>query len=155
MFDTSFGTVLGVVVRVAIVYVSLLCLLRFAGRRTMSDVTPMDIMVMLLVSETVSPALTAGDTSLTVGLLAATTLIAIASFTSFVVFRSRRAEKLVSGRTETLVKNGRLEQDVARRYRITTEDLEMALHKAGVLHVKDVRRAFVESDGEITVVPTD
>lgn len=153
MFDTSLATVLGVIPRVAIVYAVLLLLLRLSGRRTMSDVTPMDIMVMLLVSETVSPALNGGDDSVTVGLVAATTLVTIASVTSYVVFRSRRAEALISGKTERLIKDGHLDENVLRRYRITDEDLDMALHQAGVLRVDDVARAYVEADGEITVVP--
>lgn len=153
MFETSLGTVIGVMARVAIIYAMLLCLLRLSGRRTMSDVTPMDIMVMLLVSETVSPALTAGDDSLTVGLVAAGTLVAIASVTSWLVFRSRGAEILISGRTERLIKDGRVDEEVLRRYRITDEDLDMALHQAGVLRVDHVARAYIEPDGEITVVP--
>jgi uncharacterized membrane protein YcaP (DUF421 family) len=152
MFETTIATVLSVMVRVAVVYFVLLFLMRASGRRTMSDVTPMDIMVMLLVSETVSPALTAGDDSLTVGLAAAATLIGIATATSFLVFRSRRAEQLISGSTQLLIKDGRVDADVLRRYRITDEDLDMALHQGGVLHVGEVRRAYVEADGEITVV---
>jgi uncharacterized membrane protein YcaP (DUF421 family) len=152
MFDTTLSTLGSVVIRVAIVYVTLLFLLRLSGRRTMSDVTPMDIMVMLLVSETVSPALTANDESLTVGLVAATTLVLIASATSILVFRSRRAETVISGRTQVLIKDGKVDADVLRRYRITDEDLDMALHQNGVLAVSEVRRAFVEADGEITIV---
>jgi uncharacterized membrane protein YcaP (DUF421 family) len=154
MFDTTLGTLGSVVIRVAAVYVTLLFLLRLSGRRTMSDITPMDIMVMLLVSETVSPALTANDDSLTVGLVAATTLVLIASATSILVFRSRRAETIISGRTQTLIKDGKVDADVLRRYRITDEDLDMALHQNGVLAVSEVRRAFVEADGEITIVKT-
>jgi uncharacterized membrane protein YcaP (DUF421 family) len=152
MFETSIETVLGVVARVAIIYGALLFMLRASGRRTMSDVTPMDIMVMLLVSETVSPALTAGDDSVTVGLAAAATLVAIATATSYLVFRSRKAESVISGRTALLVRDGKVDTDVLHRYRITDEDLRMALHQNGLAHVADVGRAYVEADGEITIV---
>lgn len=152
MFDTTPTHLAEIVVRVAIVYVALLVMMRVSGRRTMSDVTPMDIMLLLLVSETVSPSLTAGDESLTAGLVAAATLIALAVALSALVFRSRTAERLLSGATATLVRDGRLDDRVMRRYRITREDLDMALHREGLEHVADVRRAFVEADGEITVV---
>ncbi|HUQ02161.1 MAG TPA: YetF domain-containing protein [Kofleriaceae bacterium] len=152
MFDTTATAVLGVVIRVAVVYLALLFLLRVSGRRTMSDVTPMDIMMMLLVSETVSPALTGNDDSLVVGLVAATTLIAIASAISLLVFHSRRAEVVISGRTAVLIKDGHVDSAVLRRYRITDEDLETSLHQNGLMAVSEVRRAFVEPDGEITVV---
>lgn len=153
MFETSLATVGTTIARVAIIYVGMLVMLRLSGRRTMSDVTPMDIMVMLLVSETVSPALTGGDDTVSVGLVAAATLILIATGTSFLVFRSSTAEKIISGKTELLIRDGEIDGKVMRRYRITIEDLQMAMHQQGLMHIADVGRAFVEADGEITVVP--
>lgn len=152
MFDTSAERLAEIVIRVAIVYATLLVLMRLAGRRTMSDVMPMDIMVMLLVSETVSPSLTAGDESLTAGLVAAATLMGLASVAGYIVYRSRTAERLISGSTETLVRDGRIDEQIMRRFRITREDLDMALHQQGVDELAEVRRAFVEADGEITIV---
>lgn len=152
MFELTGAAGISIVVRVVIVYFALLAMLRIAGRRTMSDVTPMDMLVMLLVSETVSPALTAGEDSVSAGLLAAATLVVMAVATSYVVFRSRRAEVLVSGATDVLIRDGHVDPAVIRRHRITDEDLAMALHQHGLLEVEDVARAFVESDGEITIV---
>lgn len=152
MFAITGAAALGIVARVVIIYFALLAMLRLAGRRTMSDVTPMDMLVMLLVSETVSPALTAGEESVPAGLLAAATLVIMAVATSHVVFRSRRVEVLVSGATDVLIRDGHVDATIIRRHRITDEDLRMALHQAGVLQVSDVARAFVECDGEITIV---
>jgi uncharacterized membrane protein YcaP (DUF421 family) len=152
VFQIDLSTVLGIVARVSIVYVALLLMLRLSGRRTMSDVTPMDIMVMLLVSETVSPSLTAGDETLTGGLAAAATLILLSVASSWLAFRSQRAEALLSGRTAALIKDGQVDAAVMRRFRITDEDLRMALHQNGVLSVGEVRCGFVEADGEITII---
>jgi uncharacterized membrane protein YcaP (DUF421 family) len=155
MFDTDASKLPEIVLRVALIYAGLLVLMRLAGRRTMSDVMPMDIMVMLLVSETVSPALTAGDESLTAGFVAAGTLIGLSVAVSWVVFRNRTAERVLSGSPALLIRDGHVDGAVMRRYRITNEDLEMALHQKGLLAVAQVRRAFVEADGEITVIKAD
>lgn len=152
MFAISGSALAAIVVRSAIIFVALLTLLRVVGRRTLSDVTPMDMVVMLLVSETVSPALTQGDESVTGGLAAAATLIALSAAASHLAYRSRRAEKILSGTTDVLIRDGRVDPAVMRRYRITDADLQMALHQHGALHVGAVARAFVEPDGEITVV---
>ena len=153
MFGTSLGTLAEIAVRVVLIYAALLLTLRLAGRRTLSDITPLDMLVMLLVSETVSPALTAGDQSVTAGLVAAITLVLVATIASALAFRSRRIERALSGTAAMLIKDGVVDVEVLRRYRITNEDLDVALHQGGVLAVSEVRRAFVEADGEITIIP--
>lgn len=152
MFDIAGNDALEIVARVAIVYSALLIMLRLAGRRTLGDITPMDMLLMLLVSETVSPAMTGGDESVTGGMVAAGTLIVLAFVMSHAVFRSRRIEQLVTGAVSVVIKDGKVDGDVMRKYRITDEDLKTALHQNGVLRVDVVARAFVEADGEITIV---
>jgi uncharacterized membrane protein YcaP (DUF421 family) len=143
---------LEIVARVAIVYVALLAMLRLGGRRALSDITPMDMMVLLLVSETVSPALTAGEHSIAAGLVAAAALIGLSVLASVISFRSRRFEQIVGGRPETLIRDGKVDAAMMRRHRITDDDLRTALHEGGVLSVAEVRRAFVEADGEIVII---
>lgn len=152
MFSISAGDALSIVARVAIIYVSLLVLLRIVGRRTLSDVTPMDMLVMLLISETVSPSLTNGNDSIPGGVLAAGTLIALASLTSRLAFRHRGFERLTSGATALLIRDGKVDSATMRRFRITDEDLDTALHENGVLRVDQVARGFVEACGDITIV---
>jgi uncharacterized membrane protein YcaP (DUF421 family) len=141
--------------RVALIYVALLVLLRLAGRRSLSDITPMDMMVLLLVSETVSPSLTAGDDSLASGLVAAATLIGLSVLATWLSYRSRRFERIAGGAAATLIRDGVVDHAVRQRYRITDDDLRTALHEGGVLGPDEVRRAFVEADGNITVIKAE
>lgn len=138
--------------RVALLYLFCLLLLRLAGRRELSQLSPIDLMAMLLLSETVSPALTGGDDSLAGGMIAAGTLVALSVAVSWMSYRSRRFEKLVQGHALVLIDNGRVHSDVMRQERISNEDLRTALHEQGVLAVDEVKRAFVEPGGEITVI---
>jgi uncharacterized membrane protein YcaP (DUF421 family) len=138
--------------RVVAIYVALLVLLRVIGRRTMAQLRPIDLLTMLLLSETVSPALTAGDDSLGGGLVAAGTLGAAAALTSWLSFRFRWFDVLLDGATLVLVRDGKLDARVLRAQRITDEELRTALHESGVATVSEVERAFVEPDGSITIV---
>jgi uncharacterized membrane protein YcaP (DUF421 family) len=142
---------LEIVGRVVAVYVVCMVLLRLT-RREMSEMGPMDLLTMLLLSETVSPAMTANSDSLVVGLVAAGTLMALCVFTEILVFRSRRAAKLIEGSAEVLIRDGKVNSDAMRRFRITDEDLRATLHDKGLLGVDEVKRAFVEADGQITVI---
>ena len=71
--------------RVSIVYVVLLILLRVGGKKEMAQMTPMDLLTMLLLSETVQQAMLSEDTSVLGGLVAATTLIVLALVSGYAI----------------------------------------------------------------------
>jgi len=142
-----------VVARVAILYLALMLMIRLAGKREVGQLTPVDLLGMLLLSETVSPALTAGDTSLGGALVAAATLLASSVAVSRMAYRWPRAERWIDGEPVPVVDGGRLLADAARSERISSRDLESALRRHGLESVEQVRRAVVETNGEITVIP--
>lgn len=152
MFDIEGMKVLEIVGRVSIIYIGCMILLRLSGRREMSQLSPMDFLGMLLLSETVSPALTGDDDSITGGMVAATTLIIWSVGTAWMAFANRKAESLLQGEAVVLIEDGRVKADVIKKHRISPDDLENALHHHGMLHVREVKRAYVEADGEITMV---
>jgi uncharacterized membrane protein YcaP (DUF421 family) len=143
---------LEIVARVTVIYIAAMVLLRISGRREMSELGPMDLLTMLLVSETVSPALTGEDSSVQGGLLAAATLFALSVLTSKLVFKSRRAEQVISGEAVVLIDRGKVRPDVLNRFRISNDDLRAKLHEHGLLRVDQVLRAYVEADGDITII---
>jgi uncharacterized membrane protein YcaP (DUF421 family) len=138
--------------RIAIIYISCMVLLRVSGRREMSELGPMDLLTMLLLSETVSPALTGGDNSIVGGLVAAVTLIVLSVATTFIVYRSRAAERVIQGAAVVLIRDGKVDGRVMRKFRMTAEDLDTTLHQHGLLRVDEVKRAYVEADGEVTII---
>ena len=148
----TFGHALELVARVVAIYVALVVLLRLGGKRELAQMTPLDFLTFLLLSETVSPALTGGDISIFGGLITAGTLIGIALLVGWLTFRSRTIEVIIEGRAAILIKHGRVDREILRKHRITDQALRTALHGAGVVHVAEVAKAFIEPDGEITVI---
>ena len=146
---------LEIVGRVTVIYVAAMILLRLSGRREMAELGPMDLLAMLLVSEAVSPALTGGDDSLGAGLLAAATVMALGVLVSWMTFRWRRAERLITGEAAVLIDHGKLRPEVLRRYRITNDELRAKLHENGLQRVEQVKRAYVEADGDVTIIEED
>jgi uncharacterized membrane protein YcaP (DUF421 family) len=152
VFEISLMKVLEILLRVTVIYVSCMVLLRLSGRRELSEMGPMDLLAMLLLSETVSPALVGGDQSITAGIIAATALMGLCVGTSLLSYRHRRIAKVVEGEAVVLIDHGRVRPDVLRKFRISSSELEAALHQHGLLHVAEVARAYVESDGDITII---
>jgi uncharacterized membrane protein YcaP (DUF421 family) len=141
-----------IVARVVLVYLFLLLLMRLSGKRQIGQLTPMDLLTVLLVSETVSPSLTADDTSLTGGAIAAGTLFALSFVIAVGSYRSRRFERAVEGAPVVLVEDGILRPHVLASERITMQELEMALRIHGVGSMSDVILGVVETSGEISFI---
>jgi uncharacterized membrane protein YcaP (DUF421 family) len=149
----NYSTPIGeVVVRVAVVYLALLLMIRLAGKRELGELGPMDLLAMLLLSETVSPALTGGDASLTVSLTAAATLLGLTVAVGRITFHSRRMERWIDGPPVVLARDGKVFDAALRRERITDAGLREAMRKNGVDDLAEVALAVAEQDGKISIV---
>jgi uncharacterized membrane protein YcaP (DUF421 family) len=140
------------IVRVSLIYVFLAVLLRLSGKREIGQLGPLDLLTILLLSETVSPALTAQDDSVTAGMIASGTLVVLTVLMAAGTYGSRRFERVVDGEPRLLVVRGELLQDAARAERITDNELQAALRKQGLTSLEDVEAAYVETDGQISFI---
>ena len=152
MFDIELGKVGEIVLRVSLIFIGCMLMLRLSGRREMSELGPMDLLTMLLLSEAVSPALTGGDETITGGITAAVVLIALSVLTSWLSMKSKKLDAILQGKALLLIHDGKVNAAIMRHQRITDEDLRAKLHEHGLMNVKDVARAYVEADGSITMI---
>ncbi|MFT4242351.1 MAG: DUF421 domain-containing protein [Acidovorax sp.] len=139
-------------VRGVVVYVFLLVFLRLTGRRQTGQYAPFDLVLLLILSNAVQNSMNAGDNSLIGGLVSAATLIACHMALSYLTFRWARLGRLVDGAPQVLVRNGQVDSSLMRKELLSTDDLEAALRASGCLHVHEVERATIETNGQITVV---
>jgi uncharacterized membrane protein YcaP (DUF421 family) len=141
---------LEIIARVTVVYAALFAMVRLSGKRTIGQFTPFDLVVVLLLSEAVSSALTGGDNSVGAGLLAAATLVVLNGLLAFAASRSRKVENFLEGRPVLLGRDGELYLDVMRRERIGAEDVKKALRENDCpLHELDF--LLLETDGTLSV----
>jgi len=138
------------IVRGAAVYLILLLMVRLSGRRTVGQLTPFDLLVVMLLSEAVSNSLSGGDDSLSGGLIIAATLIALNTGVAMLSTYSKRASTMLDGTAVLIGRNGEFFDKVVKRCRITESDLEQALRTADCTRA-DMQTAFLEADGEITI----
>lgn len=143
---------LEVVARVACIYFALLVLVRATGKREIGQLGPLELLGMLMLSETVSPGLTGQDTSITASLCAAVTLLVLSAGVARISFRWTALERLIEGEPRVLVERGRLIERVCAEERISRSELDSALRRHGVTSIDDVQLAVVEANGEITVI---
>lgn len=137
--------------RAAIIYGALLVMVRLSGRRTVGQFTPFDLLVVMLLSESVSSALNGGDDSVTGGLLAAITLVGLNVLVAFITSRSRKTQAVLEGHAILIGRDGKIFGDVLRAQRVPVCDVEQALREADC-DLEDMKYAFLESDGKISIL---
>lgn len=139
------------VLRAVMVYTVLLLLIRISGRRTVGQFTPFDLLVVMLLSESVSNALTGGDDSLLAGIISATVLITLNRSIAFTIARSERAQVFIEGEPILIGKDGRLFERVLVKQRVPVADVKQALREADC-SLASLHLAFLEADGQISIL---
>src|SRR5712691_2045095 len=141
-----------IVLRSLIVYLFLLCLLRITGKRQVGQLSPFDLVLLLVLSNAVQNSMNAGDNSLVGGLISATTLICLNFLLGLTTYRSKKLEAIIEGRPQVLVHNGKLFEDVMASAKLTHHELDSALRQAGCNCIEEVHSAILENNGSISVV---
>ena len=141
------------VVRGLVVYFSLLIILRIAGRKSVSQMTPFDLVLLLILSNAVQNSMNGGDNSLVGGLIIAVALVASNELISYLAIKNKKLSTLIDGRPEILVHNGRIFEKIMQKERITEADLKTALRMNGLMSVDEVHYAMIEATGHISIIP--
>src|SRR3954468_10495196 len=103
------------VIPAAIVYAFLLVLLRLTGKRQGGQLAPFDLVLLLVLSNAVQNAMNGGDNSVTGGIISATTLIFLNGIIGRLTFKSKTLERIVEGRPDILIHNGKVFSDVMEK----------------------------------------
>lgn len=146
---------LEIALRVVIIYVAVLIGIRLTGKREVGQMSPFDLVLLLLLANAVQNAMTGPDTSVIGGLIAAGTLLVVNAIVTKFVQHNRKARKLVEGTPTMLIHNGVLLRGNLDREEISAEDISQALREHGVFSIADVYLATLEVDGSISVIKTD
>jgi uncharacterized membrane protein YcaP (DUF421 family) len=147
-------TAWSIVARTLIVYAALLVGLRFAGKREIGQMTPFDIVVILLIANAVQNAMVGADTSVTGGLIAASVLVVVNYGIAFSRQRLPWLRRAVEGSPTLLINDGKFVEEHLRREGLNEDEVLMAIREHGFADVTEVRLAVLEVDGSISIVPT-
>jgi uncharacterized membrane protein YcaP (DUF421 family) len=142
-------------IRPILVYGFLVIGLRLAGKRELVQLNPFDLVVLLMISNTIQNAIIGDDNSVTGGLIGAATLLVINHVVVRFFFRHRRLEEWLTGEATPLIENGHvLERNLAREI-ITIDELKQAAHRQGFMDLSRVQRAMLEPGGFISFLGAD
>ena len=148
-------SVIELVFRATAVFFVLFLLFRFVGKKHVGQLSPFDLVVLLIISETVDASLIGDDHSLVGGLVSALTLILLVKAVGSLSWRSKRFERWIEGHPTILVRHGQVKARVMDEQQITRSELIEALRSEGCSCLTKVRSAVLENDGSISVIQSD
>jgi uncharacterized membrane protein YcaP (DUF421 family) len=139
-------------IRTLVVYVAVLLGLKLAGKRELSQLNPFDLVVLLLLSNTVQNAIIGNDNSIIGGLFGAAVLLLTNHFLVRYLFKSGRLDA-VEGSPDVLVSEGKIMRDRLDEEMITVTELEAAARRQGIRSIADIEECRLETGGALTFVP--
>ena len=143
---------LDIVIRSVSVYFFMIIALRLFGKKQLSQLNTADVILILLISNSVQNAMVGNNTSLYGGIVAALALFVINFIFKKVMSKSTFIKNLVQDKPEILIHNGKLEIQTLARIGITDDELKEAMREHGVENFKDVKLAMLEIDGNISII---
>ncbi len=147
------ASLFAVVFHTFVLYLFLIFTLTFIGRRQISELSIIELVIVMSLGSSVETAMVAGDTSLPAGLVSATTLLLCNKGLATLLARSDRLRKIVIGRPIILVYKGRLLDSHMRAAGLTEDDVLEGIRERGYGRLDRVYLAVFELDGTISVVP--
>ena len=143
---------LDIILRSVSVYLFMIIALRIFGKKELSQLNTADVILILLISNSVQNAMVGSNVSLLGGITAAVALFLINFLFKRVMQKSKFIKNLVQDKPEILIHNGKLEFKTLARLGISSDELQEAMREHGVEYYKDVKLAMLEIDGNISVI---
>jgi uncharacterized membrane protein YcaP (DUF421 family) len=144
-----------VVLRVAVVYVFLVVVLRISGKREVGQMSILELIVVLLISDAVQNSMVGENTTLWAGPVAVLTLLGLDYAFNLLTLRSKRLRHVIEGEPRLLIRDGKLLHKAIREEKVELDEVRRAIRAHGVSGIEDVQLAVLETDGTISVIPKD
>lgn len=150
--STSLGEL---ITRGSVIFISLFIMFKIWGKKHLGEMTAFDFIILLIMSEAVQNSLVDGDKSIPGGLVIVATFMVLTSIMNIVSFYSRKAEKLLDGSPQVVIRNGKMIDQVLKKERITLAELEESVREQGIAKIEDVGLGILEANGKISMIKAE
>lgn len=141
-----------IVFRSAVVFLFLWILLRALGKRELTELTPFELVLVIVMGDAAQQGITQEDYSVTGAMLALGTMGLIILTMSYVTYRWKRPRAALEGLPALVVRDGEVIEQALRLERMTHDELLDAARQQGISSLDEVRFAVVEADGRLSFI---
>lgn len=149
------NNIVEIILRCVAVYFFIIIALRVFGKKELAQLSVVDLVFILLISNSVQNAMVGSDASLHGGLLAALSLFVINFLLKRIFYRHKNLSDFLQGKELLLIYKGNINDEHLRKANITVNELLAAVREHGVSSIDNVDLAMLEVDGNISIVSHD
>ena len=143
---------LKIIFSTTVVYFFIIFALRLFGKKELAQLTTVDLVFILLISNAVQNAMVGPNSTLMGGIVAAGTLFMWDYILKLLLYKFNKLDKMIQGNPILLIYKGSVREDNMKKAKITFEELYEAIREHGVSEIKEVDLAMLERDGNISVL---
>ena len=142
-------------IRTIILYTFVIIAVRLMGKRQIAEMQPTELVITILISAVASVPMQNPEIPLTHGIVPIFTLISAEIFISFLSLKFPRFRKVLTGKPVILIENGIIDQNALKSTRLSIDDLYEELRLNNTFHIADIRRAQLETNGQLSILLFD
>ncbi len=140
------------VVRGTVIYIAIFFLVRLLPNRQIGGVGMNDLLLLVLVASASTNSLAGDHKSLVNGMIIVSTVILWSYAFNWLGFKFPSVQRLFQAAPKVVIKDGQMQEDVMQAELLTEEELKGKLRRQGTEDISKVRKAYIESDGQISVI---
>jgi len=152
MHEILFNNYFHIIISTMAVYLFIVIAIRLFGKKELAQLSVVDLVFILLISNAVQNAMVGPDSTLSGGLVAASTLFVLNYIFKSLQYRYPRFSKVIQGDATMLIYKGKMIESHMKMAKITQEELMEAVREHGVETITEVDLAIMEVDGSISVL---
>jgi uncharacterized membrane protein YcaP (DUF421 family) len=141
-----------IALRAAIVFIALYALMRLMGKRELGQMTPFELIVLVVIGDLIQQGVTQNDFSVTGAIIAISTIAFLALVMSWATYLWPWAERALDGEPRVIIKDGEIVAANLRGSRLTRSEVESEMRLAGIGHLSDVAWGILEPRGKISFI---
>lgn len=155
MFEILNNNYVRIIFSTFVIYLFIVIAIRLFGKKELAQLSVVDMVFILLISNAVQNAMVGPDSTLSGGLVAASTLFIMNYIFKYLQYRFPKFGKVIEGDATMLIYKGEIMETHLKKARITFEELMEVVREHGVSSVKEVDLAILEVDGNISVLSNE
>ena len=141
-----------IALRALFLYAFVVFVMRVIGRRELSSLTAVDLVLLIVLGDAIQQGLTQDDYSVTGAVIAVSTIAVVQVGSSYLSFRSKRARKVIEGEPIVVIRDGKLIEGNLKRERLTDDEVAEEMRVQQIASFDEVQWAILETNGQISFV---
>ncbi|GEL77478.1 DUF421 domain-containing protein [Tenuibacillus multivorans] len=139
------------IIRTLGVYIAIFIVFRLMGKREIGELSVMDLVVFIMLAEIAIFSIENTEDSFFLLLTPMLVLLVVQRFTAFLSLKSNRFREFLDGRPSVIIRNGKINEREMKRQRYNMDDLLVQLRENGIIDLREIELAILETSGKLSV----